>query len=82
MTKTLANYLGCHASAMLEASPFTLWPFEKSFENDLPEPIIHYVLPQHGLELRCDRDDKISAIFLYADEFSGFDGSLLDVPFT
>lgn len=82
MTKTLANYLGLPTSVMLEASPFKLWPVEKSFENDLPEPIIHYVFPQHGLELRCDEADNVSAIFLYSDKFDGFDESLFDVPFS
>jgi hypothetical protein len=67
---------------MLEASPFKLWPVEKSFEEDLPELIIHYVFPRHGLELRCDRDNKISTIFLYADHYNGFDESLLDAPFS
>ena len=82
MTKTLANYLGKPVSAMLADMPFKLWPIEKSFEDDLAEPIIHYVFPQHGLELRCDRDDKVSTIFLYSDEFNGFDESLFDVPFS
>lgn len=82
MTKTIAQYLGNPASTMLESSPFKLWPVEKSFEDDLPEPIIHYVFPQHGLELRCDRHDIVSTIFLYSDEFNGFDESLLDAPFS
>jgi hypothetical protein len=67
---------------MLGNTPYNSWPFEKSFEDDLQEPIIHYVFPQHGLELRCDRDDRISTIFLYSDKFSGFDERLLDVPFS
>ena len=82
MTKSLAHYLGNPTSTMLEASPFKLWPVEKSFEDDLPEPIIHYIFPQHGLELRCDRHDNVSTIFLYSDEFNGFDESLLDAPFS
>jgi len=79
MTKTLANYLGKPASSMLEASPFKLWPVEKSFEKDLPKLIIHYVFPQQGLELRCDRHDNVSSIFLYSN---GFDENLLDAPFS
>jgi hypothetical protein len=82
MIETLACYLGKPASTMLEALPFKLWPFEKSFENDLPEPIIYYIFPNHGLELRCDRDDKVSVIFLSSDEYHGFDDSLLDIPFS
>jgi hypothetical protein len=67
---------------MLEASPFNLWPVEKSFEDGLPETIIHYVFVQHGLELHCDRHDKISTIFLHSDDFNGFDENLLDTPFS
>ena len=82
MIKTMSSYLGKPASAMLADAAFKHWPVEKSFEDDLEEPIIQYVFPQHGLELRCDGDDKVSTIFLCADEFGGFDESLLDVPFS
>ena len=82
MIQNLANYLGNPASAMLEDLPFKVWPVQKSFEDDLPERIIHYVFPQHGLELRCDSHDNVSTIFLYSDEFNGFDESLFDVPFS
>src|SRR5688572_27197956 len=82
MTSNLANYLGSPASTMLSQAPFKSWPVEKSFEYDLEEPIIHYVFPMHGLELRCDREDKISTIFLYSDQLNGFDESLLDAPFS
>jgi hypothetical protein len=32
--------------------------------------------------LRCDHDDRVSVIFLYSDEFGGFDEGLLDAPFS
>jgi hypothetical protein len=70
MTKKIAGYLGKPASTMLEADPFKTWPVEKSFEEDLEEPEIHYVFPRHGLAMRCDRDDKISVIFLYSDKYN------------
>lgn len=82
MANALANYLGNPVSTMLEASPFKLWPVDKSFEKDLPTPIIHYVFRQHGLELRCDGDDRVNTIFLYSDEFGGFDELLLEFPFS
>ena len=82
MLKTMVKYLGSPVSTMLEDAPFRLWPFEKSFEDDLEEPSVHYVFSQHGLELTCDRDDRISVIFLYSDKFNGFDESLLDAPFS
>jgi hypothetical protein len=82
MTRKIANYLGKPASTMLEAAPFKTWPVEKSFEEDLEEPEIHYVFQQHGLAMRCDRNDKINVIFLYSDEYNGFDESLLELPFS
>jgi hypothetical protein len=83
MTKNIADYLGSPASSILQATPFKDWPVEKSFEEeDLEEPIINYVFLRHGLELRCDRDDKISVIFLYSDEFNGFNEGLFEIPFS
>lgn len=81
MTETFAKYLGQPVSTLLEAPPFNHWPIKRSIENDLPEQIIHYVFPKHGLELQSDRGDKISLVMLFADELKGFDESLLDVPF-
>src|SRR5688572_14093129 len=82
MIGNLANYLGSPVSTMLSVAPFKFWPVQKSFEHDLEEPIVQYVFPLHGLEMRCDRDDKISVIFLHSDEFNGFDEGLLDAPFS
>ncbi len=82
MIKILVNYLGNSVSFMLADVPFKNWGFEKSSENDLEEPITHYIFPKNGLELRCDRHNKVNTIFLYSDEFLGFDESLLEVPFS
>lgn len=82
MTKTLAKYLGKPAPIILADTPFKLWDVERSVEHDLDEPIIQYVFPQNGLELRCDRDEKVSTIFLYSDKYCGFDESLFDMPFS
>lgn len=81
-TQTLAKYLGNPVSAMLADMPFKNWAFEKSFENDLDEPIFDYVFAQNGLDLLCDGDDKVTTIFLYFDESRWFDEGVLDVPFT
>ena len=67
---------------MLGEVPFSLWPVEKSIEDDPGVPLVHYVFPKHGMELCCDLDDRISVIFLFADEFGGFDESLLGIPFS
>ena len=83
MTKNLGPYLDHPVCKMLEDEPFRNWTFEKSFDEDILEvPIFHYVFPQHGLALRCDHNEKISAMFLYSDKFNGFDERLLDLPFS
>ncbi|HEX8523215.1 MAG TPA: hypothetical protein VF669_13240 [Tepidisphaeraceae bacterium] len=73
-------YLGREASSLLKAPPFDRWPVEKSLEEDLEEPILHYVFPHHGMELRCDRNDRINTIFLRADTSGHFEEELLDIP--
>lgn len=82
LTKSIAGYLGTRASSMLQAAPFKDWPVEKSSEEDLDEPVILYVFPRHGLELRCDQDDTISVIFLYSDELNGFNEKLFAPRFS
>lgn len=67
---------------MLEAEPFSEWPVERSLEDGLPRRVVQYVFPKNGLELRCDEKEKISSIFLYSEEYGGFDESLLDFPFS
>jgi hypothetical protein len=79
---TLTNYLGSPASAVLRNEPFKNWIFEKSFENDLEEPLIDYVFAQNGVDLVCDRNDKVTTIFLYSDEARCFKESLQDLPFS
>lgn len=62
----LFRYLGHNASEMLSTPPFNGWSYEKSLEEDLDLPIIHYIVKECGLELRCDLDDKVSVIFVNA----------------
>jgi plasmid stabilization system protein ParE len=69
MTIALVEYLGKSASALLGAPPFDAWAVERSVEEDLPDPLIHYVFTGRGVELRCDRDERISAIFIESDEW-------------
>jgi hypothetical protein len=63
----IEKYLGKNATSMLQENPFKDWVFEKSVETDLEEPIIQYDFVGHGLELRCDQDNKISVIFIHSD---------------
>jgi hypothetical protein len=81
-TKTLANYLGNDISLILADLPFKNWTFNKSYENDLEEPRIDYIFPQNGMDLICDADDRLTTIFLYADETRCFKEDLLDLPFS
>jgi hypothetical protein len=80
--ETLANYLGSEASTLLANAPFKDWSFEKSFENDLEEPLIDYVFPHNGMDFVCDAEDKVETIFLYADESRCFKEGVEDLPFT
>lgn len=82
MIKMLAGLLSQSVSVLLSAEPFRAWPVERSVEDDLEEPVIHYVFPSHGMELQCDAEYRISAIHLYRDEYGGFDQSLLDISFS
>lgn len=77
---SIEKYIGKHVSNMLQRQPFKNWVVERSLEDGLEEPIIHYVFQDRGLELRCDRDEKISVIFLNSDEHFGED--FFEIPFS
>jgi hypothetical protein len=80
--KTLEKYLGNPASDLLKDEPFKNWLFNKSYENDLDEPIIDYVFPQNGMDFSCDENEIINTIFLHSDNDRCFNEGLLDVPFS
>jgi len=69
MSNDLACYLGGGASDLLESPPYNTWRVERSVEDDLPERIVQYVFPERGLELRCDKSDRITTIFVTAGEW-------------
>jgi hypothetical protein len=77
----LTSYLGKNISQLLESEPFKHWSVERTVEDDLDERIIHYVFDKNGLELRCDCKDDVSAVFMFANEYKGFDQSLSEIPF-
>jgi hypothetical protein len=78
----IPEYLGKHVSILLEEVPFKNWPVEKSIEDDLEEKLTSYMFKEHGFEVSCDRNDKISVIFLYSDKYNGFAESLFEIPFS
>jgi len=78
----ISEFLGNHVSSILREAPFKNWPVEQSSEDDLEEPGTDYQFREHGLELRCDLDDKVRVIFLHAEDLGGFDEGLLEIPFS
>lgn len=78
----MSEYLNRHVSCILESEPFKKWPVERSAEDDLEDRILHYVFNTNGLELHCDSNDIICAIFLHSEDYNGFDESLLEIPFS
>lgn len=77
--ETLARYLGRPVDEFLSDVPFKFWRVEKSYENDLDEPVVDFVFPQDGVQLSCDGDETLRTIFLEAEEF---DEHLLGFPFS
>jgi len=78
----MAEFIGRPVSRILETEPFRQWPVERSVHFGLGEPEIIYVFKDHGLELRCSRDLRVSVIFLHPEEYGGFDQSILEIPFS
>lgn len=75
----MAQYLGKPISALLGDLPFSGWPVDRSVEEDLDEPRTYYVFGNGALELFCDSDERIKAIFLCAEECDGV--RLSEIPF-
>jgi len=59
----MATYIDMNISSLLTADPFNGWTVRRSTENSLVEPIVHYVFPKRGVELRCDVRERISVMF-------------------
>ncbi len=77
---SIIENIGCHISRMLDKTPFKNWPVVRSVENDLDEPRIDYIFDGHGMSMICDQDEKINTVFLYADEYGGFQEPLFEIP--
>lgn len=77
----MAQYLGHDIRKLLAVEPFSNWPAERSVEDQLDEPRIHYVFPNRGLALSCDPSGGVRTIFLFSDEYGGFDDSGFDLRF-
>lgn len=78
----IAEYLGKNVSIILNETPFKNWPVEKITEDELEEKLTSYTFNGHGLELNCDPNDNVSAIFLHPNKYGGFDESLFEISFS
>ncbi len=72
MTRSFTDYLGQPASTLLGTLPFQTWSFERSAEDDLPDPRIYYSCEEHGLSVCCDANERIATIFLSSDGVARF----------
>jgi hypothetical protein len=80
--RAITDYLGHQASVMMSEEPFMDWAVERSVEEDLDPPFVHYVFPKRGLELRCGVDERVSVIFLRSDVDDAFDDNLVVPAFS
>src|SRR5579872_2390777 len=78
----ILEWLDKDVSCLLEAEPFKNWLVEKFVEVGLGERRIHYVFKGHGLELRCDKNDKINVIFLKSADNNHSAETLFEIPFS
>jgi len=76
------KYIGTHISKLLDDELLKNWPVEKYIENYLDEKIYVYIFKEHGLEVSCNCEHYVNVIFLYAEEYGGFDDSLIELSFT
>jgi len=76
MKMELTEYLGRAASELLKAEPFSRWHVVCTKEND-PKPEICYEFDGHGVEVICDRFDRVQTVFVHR----GQGESLVDFPF-
>ncbi len=77
MTEQLSDYLGKPASILLSSTPFNLWSFVRTVDEDLPERGVNYASEPHGLSLGCDSAEHIHSIFVSLDHI---DQDLLNIP--
>ncbi len=78
--ETLSKYLGMQARVLLADPPFKDWVVERSVDSERGAPVIDYIFPQSGIDFVCDEDDRVRAIFLYADGSRCFTGGVEELP--
>lgn len=72
----LADYLGCPSRRLLHQPPFSTWTHTRSQDSTVKPGEIRYEFDHGHVELLCDDDDRVSAIFLHP----GVDDSLAPIP--
>lgn len=78
----MREFLGQHVSKVFQSEPFKHWSVKKTVEDELDEPRTYYAFSGKGLELRCDRDDIVTVIFMYSEDHGGFEEYLFELPFS
>jgi hypothetical protein len=76
MTIELAHHLGRDVDELLNTEPFSGWHAVRSIEME-PSPKIWYEFEGHGVEVICDRFDRIRTVFLNRGDAE----ALIDIPF-
>jgi hypothetical protein len=76
MTIGMAGYLGRDVDELLNAEPFSGWEAVRSVETD-PTIEIRYEFEGHGVDLICDRSDRIQTVFVHR----GDGEALVGIPF-
>jgi hypothetical protein len=84
MKRKLEEFVGEKASALLKEDPYCHWQTKRSVTNDkrLGELIVHHEFPGRGFELRCDKEDRITTIFICTEKYDPSAGCPFEVPFT
>lgn len=59
--------LGKSVTDVLPDAPFCDWPFKRSVDEDLDEPLVYFEFEDHGIAFSCRDTEIISTIFLSAD---------------
>lgn len=77
MTTRAVELLGKSVTNVLLNAPFCDWPYEKSADDDLGEPLVYFEFRDHGMSLTCRDADIISTIHFIA---AGLAASHFELP--
>lgn len=61
----ISSYIGRPIRQLLAAEPVRQWIFTRTVETDLDQPLVCYEFKDRGVEIDCDEDEIINAVFLH-----------------